>query len=115
MTVNTLAELNAAVKANEAEITVADEKLAAKVRLWNTLRAVANIAVIVILAIGIFAWADPLGLPFLKEPWAHSARRIVLIVGVALLFADYLLPAVRTYKPASSDALGLKLVPRKPK
>jgi hypothetical protein len=111
--VSTLDELRDAVKAAEAEIVVSDEMLARKVLLWNTLRTIANVAVIVILAIGIFAWADPLGLPLLKEPWAQMARRIVLAVGVLLLFAEYALPVVRLYKPAGSDALGLKLVPRK--
>ena len=115
MNVATLAELKGAVQAGQAEITVADESLARKVLIWNTLRTIANVAVIVILAVGIFAWADPLGLPMFRAPWAQLARRIVLGVGVLLLFAEYALPVVRLYKPAGSDALGLKLVPRKPK
>jgi hypothetical protein len=30
-----------------------------------------------------------------------------------MLFAEYVIPIVRLYKPAGRDALGLKLVPRK--
>ncbi len=113
MNVATIRELQEAVKSGALDIVVTDEALARNVLLWNKLRAVANVAVIVILAVGIFAWADPLGLPLLREPWAAMARRIVLAVGVLLLFAEYLMPAVRLYKPAGSDGAGLRLVPRR--
>jgi hypothetical protein len=115
MQVASLDELKKAVQAVEPEIVVTDESLAKKVRFWNTLRTIANILVIVILAIAIFVWANPLRLPVLEETWALLARRIMLGVGVLLLFAEYVIPIVRLYKPAGSDALGLKLVPRKSK
>ncbi len=110
-----LNELQDAVKAGELAILVTDEKLARKVLLWNTLRTIANILVIVVLAIGIFAWANPMRIPLLEEQWALLVRRIMLGVGVLLLFAEYVIPIVRLYKPAGSDAIGLKLVPRKAK
>lgn len=113
MNVTTKSELQQAVKSGAPEIVVTNEALARKVLLWNTLRSVANVAVIVILVVGVFAWADPLGLPLLQEPWAATARRIILAVGVLLLFAEYLMPAVRLYKPAGSDETGLRLVPRR--
>ena len=115
MKVATMPELRQAVKQLEPEIIVADDKLARTIGLWNLLRTIANIAVIVVLAIGIFAWANPLRSPELEAAWALTARRIILGVGVLLLFAEYLMPVVRLYKPAGSDALGLKLVPRKQK
>jgi hypothetical protein len=111
--VTTLAELKDAVKALESVIIVTDEKLAKQVLFWNVLRTVANILVIVVLAIGIFAWANPMRIPVLEEEWALLVRRIMLGVGVLLLFAEYVIPVVRQYKPAGSDATGLKLVPRK--
>lgn len=113
MQVASLDELKKAVKAFEPEIVVTDEALATKVLFWNTLRTIANVAVIVVLAIGIAAWANPLRIPELEQTWALLARRIVLGVGVLMLFAEYVIPVVRLYKPAGQDFLGLKLVPRK--
>jgi len=115
MQVASLDELKNAVKAIEPEIVVTDEGLAKKVMFWNTLRTIANILVIVVLAIAIFTWANPLRIPELEQTWALLARRIMLGVGVLMLFAEYVIPIVRLYKPAGSDALGLKLVPRKSK
>ncbi|MCX6841393.1 MAG: hypothetical protein NTX53_03790 [candidate division WOR-3 bacterium] len=115
MQVASLDELKKAVKAFETEIVVTDEGLAKKVLFWNTLRTIANILVIIVLAVGIAAWANPLRLPVLEQTWALLARRIMLGVGVLLLFAEYVIPIVRLYKPAGKDALGLKMVPRKSK
>jgi hypothetical protein len=111
--VATMAELTEAVKALEAAIVVTDEKLSKQVLFWNVLRTLANVVVIVVLGLGIFAWANPMRIPDLEQPWALLARRIALGVGILLLFAEYVLPVVRLYKPAGSDATGLKLVPRK--
>ncbi|HTW90770.1 MAG TPA: hypothetical protein VMH22_03595 [bacterium] len=113
MQVASLDELKKAVKALEPEIVVTDEALVKKVLFWNTLRAIANVVVIVILAVGIAAWANPLRIPELEQTWALLARRIILGVGVLMLFAEYVIPVVRLYKPAGKDSLGLKLVPRK--
>jgi hypothetical protein len=115
MQVSTFDELKKAVSAGEAEIVVADETLRKKVVSWNVLRTIANVLVIVVLVIGIFAWANPMRIPALEETSARIARQILLGVGILLLFAEYLLPVVRLYKPAGSDAIGLKLVPRKSK
>ncbi len=115
MNVGTMDELRRAVKQMEPEIVVTDEKLQRTVMTWNVLRTIANIAVIVVLAVGIFAWANPMRIPALEAPWALSARRIILAVGILLLFAEYLMPVARLYKPAGQDALGLKLIPRKAK
>jgi hypothetical protein len=115
MQVASLAELKKAVKAWEPEIVVTDEELTKKVIFWNTLRTIANILVIVVLAVGIAWWANPLRIPELEQDWALMARRIVLGFGVLMLFAEYVIPIVRLYKPAGRDSLGLKLVPRKGK
>jgi hypothetical protein len=115
MQVAGLDELKQAVKALDPEIVVTDEGLAKKVVFWNTLRTIANVLVIVVLAVGIAWWANPLRIPELEQDWALSARRIVLGFGVLMLFAEYVIPVVRLYKPAGRDALGLKLVPRKSK
>jgi len=115
MHVATMQELKQAVKQLEAEVVVTDERLAQTVRLWNVLRTIANVAVVIVLAAGIIAWANPLRIPELEAPWALMARRIALGVGILLLFAEYLMPVVRLYKIAGEDALGLKLVPRKHK
>jgi hypothetical protein len=108
-----MADLRQAVKAGEAEIVVTDEALGRKVRFWSVLRTVANVAVIVVLAVAIVVWVNPLKLPLFETGWVLLARRIVLGVGVLLLFADYVIPVVRLYKIAGQDATGLKLVPRK--
>ena len=63
MQVASMDELKKAVKALEPEIVVTDEALARKVIFWNTLRTIANVLVIVVLAIGIAAWANPLRIP----------------------------------------------------
>ena len=110
MQVAGLDELKKAVQAVEPEIVVTDEGLAKKVVFWNTLRTIANILVIVILALAILAWAFERDI---TVAWVPLVRRIMLGVGVLLLFAEYIIPIVRLYKPAGSDALGLKLVPRK--
>jgi hypothetical protein len=110
--VNSIAELQAAVKAGAEEIVVADETLAKRVMLFNTLRSVANVLVYVILALAIFFWANPLRIELFETSPFLWGRRIALGVGVVLLFVDYLLPAVRQYKPAE-DRDRLVLVPRR--
>ena len=112
MQVATMADLKKAVQAGEAEIVVTDEALTRRVRMWTVLRTVANVAVVVVLVIAIFVWANPMRIPLFEAGWALLARRIMLGVGVLLLFADYVLPVVRFYKIAGADALGLKLVRR---
>ena len=113
MQVSTLDALKKAAKEGAAEITVIDSGLAGKVKAWQTIRKVANILVFLILGIGIFAWANPLQLTFLDAGAFRLTRQILLGVGVILLFAEYLLPVVRTYKTAGKDGAGLKLVRRK--
>jgi hypothetical protein len=108
-----MAELKVAMAAREAEILVTDEGLAGRIRMWNVLRTVANILVVVVLALGIFAWANPMRIPELEQDWALLTRRIMLGMGVLLLFADYVLPVVRAYKPVAGVDGSLKLVPRK--
>jgi hypothetical protein len=115
MQVASLDELKKAAQAFEPEIVVTDESLAKKVLTWNALRTTANVLVIVVLAIAIFTWANPLRMPELEQTVWLLARRIALGFGILLLFAEYVIPIVRLYKPADKDALGLKLVPRKPR
>ncbi len=115
MQVASLEDLKKAVKAYEPEILIADEGLAKKVVFWNALRTIANILVIVVLAVGIAWWANPLKIPALEQEWALLVRRIILGFGVLMLFAEYVIPIVRLYKPAGKDSLGLKLIPRKSK
>jgi len=113
--VATLDELKEAVKAGEPVILVTDTKLTGQVLFWNTLRTIANVVVIIVLAIGIFAWANPMRIPELEQTWALLARRIVLGVGVLLLFAEYVIPVVRLYKPDREQPYEgqLRLIPRK--
>jgi len=115
MQVAGLDELKRAVQAGEPEIVVTDRGLGSRIIAWNTLRSIANVLVVVILGLAIVVWANPLGLPHLEQPWALLARRIVLGVGILLLFVEYLLPVVRLYKPAARDSAGLRLIPRRTK
>lgn len=113
MRVSSLAELKQAGKLNAAEILITDEALAKKMRIWQVVRTVANILVIVILGIGIFAWANPLRIPELETGGLRIARQVLLGLGLGLLFLEYLLPGVRVFKVASEDAEGLRLVNRR--
>ncbi|MEO0079449.1 MAG: hypothetical protein ABIK44_02070 [candidate division WOR-3 bacterium] len=115
MQVTTLAELKDAARRQEPEILIVDKRLADRVALWNGLRLAANIVVFVILAVAIFMWANPIHWELLEGPDARLARQIMLGVGILLLFADYLLPVVRTYKVAERSPEGLKLVLRRPR
>lgn len=112
MTVSTKDELQEAVKRLEPEIVVADETLIKRIRLYNVLRTSTSVAVFVILAAALLMMADPAE-RFRDSAGARLARQIMLGLGILLLFADYLLPVVRSYKLAGQDANGLKLVPRK--
>ncbi len=114
MQVSTQADLIAAVRSGAAEIVVSDPRLCRKVRLWSALRTVANLLVVVVLAVAIFIWANPLNLSEFKAGWMLNLRRIILAFGVLLLFADYVIPVVRLYKIVGRDGNGLRLVPRKP-
>ena len=109
MRVATLKELRQAAKQGEEEIVVTDVGLARKVRVWQIIRKVAGILVFVILGLAIFAWANPLNIEFLTRPDARLVRQILLGVGIVLLFLEYLLPVVRTYRIAGQDDSGLKL------
>ncbi|HDR00056.1 MAG TPA: hypothetical protein ENN51_07230 [candidate division WOR-3 bacterium] len=111
--VSNLAELKQAGKLNAAEILIADEELARKMRAWQVIRTVANILVIVILAIAIFAWANPLGIPLLETGGFRVARQVMLAVGIGLLFLEYLLPGTRVFKIAGDEPEGLRLVNRR--
>lgn len=114
MRVGNLRELREAVKRAEPEIVVPEPWLASKVRAWETLRKVANGLVFAVLALALFAWADPLGWSFLHTSGARLGRQVLLGFGVVLLFVEYLLPAVRHYKVTGQDEAGLKLVSRRP-
>jgi hypothetical protein len=111
--VSNLAELKQAAARNAEEILITDEGLAKKMRVWQAVRSVANIAVIVILAIGIFAWANPLQIPLLESAGFRLARQVLLGLGVLLLFIEYVLPGTRVFKIAGRDDTGLRLVNRK--
>jgi hypothetical protein len=113
MQVSTRAELRRAVKSGEPEIVVADDRLCRSVRIWSGLRAAANILVIIVLVAAIVMWVNPLKMGLFETATMLLVRRIVLGVGVLLLFADYVIPVVRLYKVAGRDDSGLKLVPRK--
>ena len=50
---------------------------------------------------------------FLATPAARLARKIVLGIGLLMLFSEYLMPVVKTYNVKGQDDAGLKLVHRK--
>ena len=115
MRATTMAELKRAAKQGEAEVLVTDAKLARQVSLLEAVRRTANILVFVILAVGVFMWANPINWGFLGSGSMQLVRRILLAVGIVLLFSDYVLPVVRSYKVASRDETGLRLVSRRPR
>ncbi len=115
MRATTMADLKRAAKQGEVEILVTDAKLARTVSLLEVTRRTANILVFVILALGVFMWANPIRWDFLGSNSMQLVRRILLAVGIILLFSDYVLPVVRSYKVASRDENGLRLVSRRPK
>ena len=110
-----MADLKRATKQGEAEVLVTDAKLARTVAVLEVIRKTANILVFVILAVGIFMWANPIGWDFLGSSTMQLVRRILLAAGIILLFGDYFLPVVRSYKISGRDDSGLKLVSRRPK
>ncbi|MFO7676160.1 MAG: hypothetical protein R6X12_07600 [bacterium] len=111
--VSDLAGLKQAAKQNAEQILIIDEDLAKKVLAWQTIRSVANVLVIVILGIGIFAWANPLQIPWLESGTFRLVRQVLLAVGVLLLFLEYVLPGTRVFKVAGRDDNGLRLVNRR--
>lgn len=115
MRATTMADLKRAAKQGEAEVLVTDAKLARLVSLLEAVRRTANILVFVILAVGIFIWANPMNWDFLGSNSMQLVRRILLAVGIILLFSDYVLPVVRRYKVAGRDENGLRLVSRRPR
>lgn len=112
-TISSPEELKAAMKASELELKVTDPGLVRKVVAWSIVRRVTSILVFVILALAIFAWANPFDFGFLATPGARLGRQIVLGVGILLLFADYLMPVVRAYNVKGRDEDGLILVSRR--
>ncbi len=115
LNVSTPEELKQAMKQGEVEILVTDPAMARRIQTWFIIRKTANIAVFVILALAIFAWANPLNLEFLATPGFRLARQIALGVGVLLLFAEYAMPVVRSYNVTGRDESGLRLKNRKSK
>ncbi len=115
MEIDNSKNLKEAVKALEPELVITEPGLIKRVRLFMTLRLVANVLVFVILAIAIFMWANPLRILFLESGQGRLVRQILLGIGVILLFVDCFLPVARVYKIAESDSNRLKLVLRKPK
>ena len=115
MTASSLDDLKQAARQGEAEVLVTDETLARRVRLLEGIRKTANMLVFVILAIGIFMWANPINWEFLRSSDMRLARQVLLGVGIVLLFGEYLLPVVRHYRIAGRDDSGLRLVSRKSK
>ena len=111
--VATVAELRQASKENVAEILITDPGLAGKMQVWQIIRTVSNVLVFVVLGLGIFAWANPLQIVALDAGGFRLARQILLGLGIALLFLEYLLPGVRTHKITGREAGGLKLVSRR--
>ena len=115
MRATTMDDLKRAAKQGEIEVLVTDTKLARLVSLLDVIRRTANILVFVILAIGVVMWANPLGWEFLGSSSMQMVRRILLAVGIILLFSDYVLPVVRSYKVASRGEEGLRLMSRRAK
>ncbi len=107
-------ELRRAVKRREPEITVSEPGLIKKVRLLMGLRLAANVAVFTILVIAIFMWANPLGIGFLEAGSGRLLRQILLLIGILLLFADYLMPVARHYRITFRSEGQIKLTLRKP-
>jgi hypothetical protein len=107
-------ELKQALKKLEPEVVITGPEVIRRVRLLMGLRAAANIAVFVILALAIFMWANPLRVGFFEAGSGRLVRQILLGIGILLLFADYLMPVARLYKIATQSEGRLKLVLRKP-
>ncbi len=101
-TVHSMQELQAAVKAGADEIVVADPGVESRVRLFDRLRTGANIAVYLILAGAVLLWANPFRIAAWESVGFLWLRRVVLGLGILLLFADRLLPVVRFYQPDKS-------------
>ncbi len=115
MNVTTMAELKQAVKEGASEIVITDPGLAYKIGIYNTIRTVANILVFIIFALAVLVFVDPFHWEFLRTDAARTGQRVLLGVGLLLLFLDYFLPVVRQYRIVSKDENGVRLVPRRRK
>ena len=75
---DSMADLKKAAQQGEAEVLVTEARLVRTVRLLEAIRKTANILVFVILAVGIFMWANPIGWDFLAGSTMQLVRRILL-------------------------------------
>ncbi|MEO0054033.1 MAG: hypothetical protein ABIK22_07795, partial [candidate division WOR-3 bacterium] len=91
MNISSREQLKQAVRNREPELEITDLELMSMVRRQMVLRQVLNIIFFVILGVAILLWANPMRLQFLDTGSGRTVRQILLLVGILLLFADYLI------------------------
>ncbi|MGB9742552.1 MAG: hypothetical protein ACP5JB_04245 [candidate division WOR-3 bacterium] len=114
MIVNSEAELKQAVKNKEPELVFTAPALIKKVNRLMALRMAVNVLFFAILGLAVLMWANPLKIAFFESGSGRLVRQIMLLVGIGLLFADYLMPVARLYKISAKTQGQLKLVLRRP-
>lgn len=115
MNISSREQLNQAVRNREPELEITDPGLMRTVHRQLVLRQVLNILFFVILGVAILLWANPMRLQFFDTGSGRTVRQILLLIGVLLLFADYLMPVARLYKIAARAEDRLKLTLRQPR
>jgi|UniRef100_A0A7V3UZX6 hypothetical protein len=109
MTIRSGAELKQAVRNKEPEILISDPQLIKMVSRLMVLRMITNVLFFAILAVAVLMWANPLRIPFFEAGAGRLTRQILLLFGILLLFADYLMPVARFYKISARTEGQLRL------
>lgn len=114
MLIQTDEELKQAVKKREPELVITSLAVIKKVMRLMVFRRAANVIFFVVLGLAILMLANPLKVTFFETNSGRLVRQILLLVGIILLFADYLIPVARLYKISGRDEKQLKLTLKRP-
>jgi hypothetical protein len=114
MIINSAAELKQAIKKKEPELVITAPELIKMVNRLMVLRVIINVLFFAILGFAVLMWANPLKISFFEAGSGRLVRQILLLIGIGLLFADYLMPVARLYKVSAKTEGQLKLVLRRP-
>ncbi|MEO0051208.1 MAG: hypothetical protein ABIK11_01510, partial [candidate division WOR-3 bacterium] len=98
MNISSREQLKQAVRNREPELEIAEPRLIRMVNRLMILRQVVNILFFVILGGAVLLWANPMRVPFFDSSGGRMVRQILLLFGILLLLADYLMPLARFYK-----------------
>lgn len=115
MNITSREQLKQAIRNREPELEITEPGLIRMVNRLMILRQVLNVLFFVVLGVAVLLWANPMRVPFFDSGGGRTVRQILLLFGILLLLADYLIPVARVYRISARSPDRLRLTLRQSK